>query len=142
LKKILLALLGLLTLTAATSEYPYPPLQCSNPCVISGSPGGIIDTFAAEGRQLLADKTPVIVDGPCLSACTVLVDEARANVCITRQAVLGYHKASDGTDIEYKTPGLNEYIKLHGGLPDPDSGHLLLLNFNEAKAFYTPCIGN
>lgn len=67
----------------AQSEFAHPPIPCSNPCVIEFSPGGVVDLFEAEGRQLAADKTQVIVDGPCISACTILVDLARANVCIT-----------------------------------------------------------
>lgn len=132
----------------AQSEFAYPPIPCSNPCVIEFSPGGVVDLFEAEGRQLAADKTQVIVDGPCISACTILVDLARANVCITRHAVLGYHQWTMGTpdgdgkhgDVTYKTPGLNEYIKSRGGLPyTPETGHILMLNFNEAKQFYKPC---
>lgn len=134
---------------ADAGELTYPPAPCSNPCIIEFSPGGVMDLFAAEGRQLAADHTPVIVDGPCLSACTILVDLARANVCVTRNAVLGYHQGmkpgDDGSptfeQIDYKTPGLNAYIKAHGGLPQPDSGHMLMLNFAEASAFYRPCAG-
>ena len=128
------------------SDFSYPPIPCSVPCVVEFSPGGIIDLFAAQGRQLAADKTPVIVDGPCLSACTILVDEARDNVCITKNAVLGYHQSvmmtEDGPeygDIIYKTPGLNKYIQSRGGLPKPNSGHLLILNQSEAGKFYKTC---
>lgn len=125
----------------------YPPVPCSNVCVIEFNPGGIVDFFEAQGRQLAADKTTVIVDGPCMSACTILVDEDRANVCVTHRALLGYHQSemidSQGDrifhNIPYKTPGLNEYIKSHGGLPNPESGHLLMLNFSEATQFYKAC---
>lgn len=129
----------------AQTTWDYPPINCSSDlCVIRFSPGGIIDLFAAQGRQLAADKTPVIVDGVCLSACTVLVDLARANVCLTKNAILGYHKsfqASTGLvgEISYETPGLNAYLDSRGGLPDPTSGPMLLLNFNEARLFYPAC---
>lgn len=138
-------------MTGDAEEFAYPPVPCSNPCIIQFSPGGVIDVFAAEGRQLAADHTQVIVDGPCISACTLLVDLARANVCVTRNAVLGYHQWSmeepDGADkhgdISYDTPGLNAYLKARGGLPyTPDSGHILMLNFAEASRFYRPCAGN
>lgn len=132
------------------AEFSYPPLVCGSPCIIETSPGGVIDLFAAEGRQLVADHTPVIVDGICASACTILVDIARENVCITRNAVLAYHKgmrpSDDGPpafeDVKYQTPGLEAYIDAHGGLPDPDSGHMLMLNFHEASQFYRPCAGS
>lgn len=129
-------------------DFSYPPMPCANPCVIEFSPGGVIDLFAAQGRQLAADHTQLIVDGPCLSACTLLVDLDRANACITRNVVLGYHmSARGGPDgpifgpMLYDTPGLNAYIAARGGLPAPDSGHMLMLNFTEAAQFYRPCAG-
>ncbi len=129
------------------SEYVYPPVPCSSPCIIEFSPGGVMDLFAAEGRQLAADHTLVIVDGPCISACTILVDFARANVCLTHNAILGYHQWSMDTeggtkhgDVSYLTPGLDAYLKARGGLPyTPDTGHILLLNFAEARQFYRAC---
>lgn len=126
-------------LVASSGGYEYPPITCSEPCVVKFSPGGIIDLFEAQGRQLAADKTKVIIDGVCLSACTILVDIARDSVCLTKNALLGYHKDSRGGDIHYTTPGLNEYIQSRGGLPEQNSGHLLMLNFSEAEQFYRPC---
>lgn len=125
---------------------PWPPISCGNPCVIEDDGGGIIDLYAAQGRLLAAKHIPVIVDGPCMSACTVLVDLDRDNVCVTSRALLGYHQSimiKNGVAIFgpmlYETPGLNEYIQSRGGLPTPDSGHMLLLNSVEAGRFYRQC---
>ena len=131
------------------SGIPWPAIVCGNPCVIEDDGGGIVDTYAAQGRLAATGNVPVIVDGPCLSACTLFVDLDRNNVCITERVLLGYHQARrqnpDGTmvfeNIDYTTPGLNAYIKVHGGLPEPDKGHLLMLNFAEASQFYRPCKG-
>lgn len=130
--------------TVAEAGFDWPPIKCSSPCVIHDSGGGGIDFFEAQGRQLLADKTPVIIDGPCLSACTILVDITREFVCLTPNAILGYHKSLNPNDdttheITYSTPGLAAYITKHGGEPEPNSGHMLMLNFNEAKSFYKQC---
>ena len=120
------------------------------PLVIEGSGGGDVNDFQLKALDLLAKGTPVIIDGPCLSACTILVDIDRANVCITTQAIFGYHKAAQynvllGTktefNINYETPGLNEYIKSRGGLPSPDDANLMLMTFEQAKHFYKPCHG-
>src|ERR1700742_3093119 len=94
------AILTVLTITVPVATYqvgeatnvPWPPVACGNPCVIEDDGGGIIDTYAAEGRLLAAEHIPVIVDGPCMSACTVLVDMARNDVCVTTRALLGYHQ--------------------------------------------------
>ena len=125
----------------------WPAIKCGSPCIISDDGGGIIDTYEAQGRLMAAGHVPVIVDGPCLSACTRFIDIDRANVCLTAHALLGYHQwkkpNDDGTyehgDMTYDTPGLNAYIKSHGGEPDPDSGHLLMLNYLEANQFYKIC---
>jgi hypothetical protein len=129
----------------AETANQYPPVSCAPElCIIKASPGGIVDHFEAQGRQLLADGTPIIVDGPCESACTILIDIARENVCITSKAMLAYHQSYiPGTekswDIEYVTPGLNDYLNSRGGQPGPGTGTMLTLNFNEAKQFYKPC---
>lgn len=126
-----------------TDQFDYPPVSCGQPCVIEFNPGGAIDLFSAQAREILAEHTRVIIDGPCLSACTLLVDIARDNVCLTSRALLGYHQWSRGDGAHglmvYSTPGLNEYIAAHGGEPTPDSGHLLMLNFHEASRFYRAC---
>lgn len=127
----------------------WPPIQCSTPCVIKESEGGVIDYFVAFAKELKARGTPVIVDGVCASACTILVDIDRANVCITPNALLEYHMGvmmdKDGDEhfmpVNFETPGLNAYIEASGGLPKPDSGHLLTLGFHEARQFYKPCVG-
>jgi hypothetical protein len=129
-----------------TDQIGWPPIICGNPCVIEEDHGGVVDLYAAQGRLAAAGHVPVIVDGPCLSACTIFVDIDRANVCVTTKALLGYHKSMHGSedapifgDIQYKTPGLEAYIKAQGGLPNPDSGHMLMLNSEEAKQFYKAC---
>jgi hypothetical protein len=122
----------------------WPPIQCGRPCVIEESHGGIIALFTVEAYVLKATGTPVIVDGPCISACTILVDIDADNVCVTTNAVFGYHKASGPkgfAPIVFKNPKLNAYIAAHGGEPDPDSGDLLMVGFNDLTQFYKPCAG-
>jgi hypothetical protein len=150
----IVASLGLLSFTPVATAVTgtgldWPAIHCGNPCVISDDGGGIIDTNEAQGRLKAAGHVPVIVDGPCLSACTRFVDIDRANVCLTERALLGYHQwrknNDDGTfdkgDMVYDTPGLNAYIKARGGEPTPDSGHLLMLTYLEANQFYKLCPG-
>lgn len=137
-------------LTGEASGIPWPAIACGDPCVIEDDAGGIIDTYAAQGRLAALGHVPVVVDGPCMSACTIFVDLDRVNVCVTQRALLGYHQGRmqkpDGTEtfenIAYQTPGLEAYIAARGGLPEPDKGHLLMLNFAEASRFYRPCAGN
>lgn len=122
----------------------WPPIHCGQPCVIEESHGGIIALFTVQAEMLKATHTPIIIDGPCISACTILADIDRDTVCVTSNAVFGYHQAAFGdvfTPIVFEDPKLNAYIKAHGGEPLPDSGNLLMVGFNELTQFYKPCAG-
>lgn len=125
-----------------------PPVICGRPCVISNSPGGGITDFRLEGFFLLHEKIPIIVDGPCFSACTLLLDVAHKNVCLTTRAILGFHQArlidKDGKTtlfamLNYETPGLNEYFISRGGLPA--STDMLLVPYEDATKFFPSCPG-
>jgi hypothetical protein len=53
-----------------------------------------MDSYAARYAALRHSGEPVIVDGPCLSACTMLLGMLpRQQVCMTNNAVLGFHAA-------------------------------------------------
>lgn len=118
------------------------------PLVIEYSPGGSVIAFAMKAGYLIFNKIPVIVDGPCMSACTILIDMDRANVCLTSNAVFGYHQAfyedEEGTyhyfPIPFETPGLNKFLDAHGGEP-ADHLTILAVPFEFMKQFYRPCAG-
>jgi hypothetical protein len=68
-------------------------LGCSgNPCVVKYNPGGEVSSFKAAAREIKRTGTRVIIDGPCYSACAILADQARKNVCVTSNARIGFHK--------------------------------------------------
>ena len=55
-----------------------------------GQIGPYLDTFAMVNRS--GDK--VIIDGPCLSACTMVLGMVpRDRICVTPRARLGFHAA-------------------------------------------------
>jgi hypothetical protein len=61
---------------------------------ISGDPGGLILKYAERFLQARASGEPVVIDGACLSACTLaLAMLPREQVCATSNAVLGFHAA-------------------------------------------------
>lgn len=149
LKAFLTFILMLFFPTAPLAE-PLDGIGDGKPLVIESSMGGSVIQFQIKALQLFASGTPVIIDGPCMSACTLLVDVDRKNVCLTTKAILGYHKAANRNEqgevtesfpLNYETPGLNAYLKSRGGLPEPDAANLLLMDFNQAKQFYKPCPG-
>ena len=98
---------------------------------IEGSPGGEATSFIDFFETLRQSHERVVIDGPCFSACTlVLVIVPRSRICVTPRAVFGFHaaKAVDQYGREYPAPEatravaaaypapIRKWIKRHGGL--------------------------
>jgi len=61
---------------------------------ILASPGGQVGPFLELFDRVRASGERVVIDGPCLSACTlVLMTVPTERICVTRRAVLGFHAA-------------------------------------------------
>jgi hypothetical protein len=61
---------------------------------IVSSPGGEVSSYLQLFASIRQSGERVIIDGPCLSACTLvlsMVPEDR--ICVTRRALLGFHAA-------------------------------------------------
>src|SRR5262245_3799896 len=68
---------------------------------ILGSPGGEVGSFVRLFSAMRDSGERIIIDGPCLSACTLVLSTIpKERICVTRRAVLGFHGArlvdSDG----------------------------------------------
>jgi hypothetical protein len=62
--------------------------------VISSDRGGLISDYAARFLSARVSREQVVIDGACLSACTLVVGMVpRDKVCTTPKAVLGFHSA-------------------------------------------------
>src|ERR1700692_860329 len=69
-----------------------PPAQAE--IRILGSPGGQVGTFLDLFERVRASGERVVIDGPCLSACTLVLSMVpNDRICVTRRAVLGFHAA-------------------------------------------------
>jgi hypothetical protein len=61
---------------------------------ISGDRGGLIVSYAERFAKARASGERVVIDGACLSACTLVIGILpREQVCATGRAVLGFHAA-------------------------------------------------
>ena len=61
---------------------------------IKSSPGGQIGEFLDLFEEVRATGERVVIDGPCLSACTLVLGVVpRSRICVTSRAVLGFHAA-------------------------------------------------
>jgi len=98
---------------------------------ISADPGGLISEYAQRFLQARASGEHVIIDGACLSACTLAIAMLpKEQVCATHKAVLGFHAAwrptSDGGKatstaatqamMELYPADVRGWIGRHGGL--------------------------
>ncbi len=117
---------------------------------ILGSPGGQVGPFLDLFERVRDSGERVVIDGPCLSACTLILSMVpTSRICVTRRAVLGFHAARsmDRRGRMYAEPqasaivlktypsGVRDWIKRRGGL----TSHLLLLRGHELAALYPTC---
>ena len=117
---------------------------------ILASPGGQVGPFIELFDKVRASGERVVIDGPCLSACTlVLMTVPTERICVTRRAVLGFHAARsiDGRGRIYAEPEASQavleaypapvrsWISRRGGL----TSRLLLLRGRELAAIYPRC---
>jgi hypothetical protein len=117
---------------------------------ILASPGGQVGPFLDLFEQVRASGERVVIDGPCLSACTLVLSIVPDNrICVTRRAVLGFHAARsiDRRGRTYAEPDASRevlaaypapvrgWIISRGGL----TSRLLLLRGRELAAIYPRC---
>ena len=117
---------------------------------ILASPGGQVGPFLDLFDRVRESGERVVIDGPCLSACTlVLMTVPEERICVTRRAVLGFHAARsiDGRGRTYAEPEASRlvlqaypspvrgWISRRGGL----TSRMLLLRGRELAAIYPSC---
>jgi hypothetical protein len=123
---------------------------CSGRDSHSRQPGGQVGPFLDLFERVRQSGERVVIDGPCLSACTlVLMTIPEERICVTRRAVLGFHaarsidrrgrmfaepEASRAVQEAYPAP-VRDWINRHGGL----TSRMLLLRGRELAAIYPRC---
>ncbi|MFL6839762.1 MAG: hypothetical protein ACJ8FZ_21005 [Bradyrhizobium sp.] len=114
------------------------------------SPGGQVGPFLDLFEKVRESGERVVIDGPCLSACTLVLSIVPGErICVTRRAVLGFHaarsidqrgrlyaepEASEAVLQAYPGP-VRDWISRRGGL----SSRLLLLRGRDLAAIYPRC---
>lgn len=117
---------------------------------IEGSPGGEATSFIRFFETLRQSGERVVIDGPCFSACTlVLILVPKSRICVTGRAVFGFHaaRAVDQYGREYPAPEatravaaayprpIRNWVRRHGGL----TGVPIFLSGRELAAMYPRC---
>jgi hypothetical protein len=112
--------------------------------------GGLIDSYVERYVALRSTGETVYIDGPCLSACTLVVGLLPPDrVCVTKKALLGFHAAWSPTSAGgkvlvpsqtkrmlsiYPKP-LRGWIARNGGL----KSNMIFLQGRQLNAMVRPC---
>lgn len=118
---------------------------------IVSDPGGEVSAYLHKYQQIRASGQHVVIDGACLSACTLLTAVIpRDRVCVTARAMLGFHAASYYDDasrslvptragsrlvMSLYPRDIRRWINRHGGL----TPHLIQLRGRELASMYRTC---
>jgi hypothetical protein len=139
LSRLAAALVGVAIATAATADVR-----------ILKSNGGRVGDYLELFALVNASGQRVVIDGPCLSACTLVLSTVpKDRICTTRRAVLGFHApylpgqkgkartvpAATRTLTKLYPAPVQEWIKRRGGL----SSRTLILRGRELAALVPPC---
>ena len=142
------AILKAIVLAAVAGALAAPQAQAE--MRIRASPGGQVGPFLDLFERVRDSGERVVIDGPCLSACTLVLSLVpNERICVTRRAVLGFHAARsiDRRGRLYSEPEASElvlqaypasvqgWIRRRGGL----TSRLLLLRGRELTALYPTC---
>ena len=142
------AVLKSIFLVATLGALATPPVRAE--IRILASPGGQVGPFLDLFERVRASGQRVVIDGPCLSACTLVLSVLPDDrICVTRRAILGFHAARsiDRHGRMYAEPeasdlvlqaypaAVRSWIHHRGGL----SSRLLLLRGRELATIYPSC---
>ena len=142
------AVMKAIFLAAALCALALPPAQAE--VRILASPGGQVGPFLELFARVRASGERVVIDGPCLSACTLVLSMVpNDRICVTRKAILGFHAARsvdrqgrmnaepEASDLVLQAypAAVRGWIRHRGGL----SSRLLLLRGRELAAIYPSC---
>jgi hypothetical protein len=112
--------------------------------------GGRIDAYLSRFAVVRQSGQRVIVDGPCMSACTILLGTIpKDRICVTRRASFAFHAAwvpaahgrhatsalGDRMLWANYPPPVRAWITSHGGL----TNRLIYLRGSDLTALYPAC---
>jgi hypothetical protein len=124
---------------SVTAAHEDPLRNCGDPCVITHNMGGHGRIFIAAAETLAArKKSGAVIDGYCLSACALFADLARAHVCVTRNAVFGFHR-SNFELVPPDSADIISWVDAHGGFPRFTSGAVTPMAWPDTLRFWRSC---
>jgi hypothetical protein len=134
-----------------TSLAAVPPSIKDGRVTITDAPGGGVQVWEQKWTWIKKKEVPVKIDGPCASACTMVLDVE--NLCITSRAVFQFHMAyfrfgsGGAVNSNYYTAAylynhypswVRSWIKSQGGLRKDDQ-KLIDMPYAYAKNYLPTC---
>jgi hypothetical protein len=117
---------------------------------IAGDRGGRVGEYVDRFDAIRTSGETVMIDGPCLSACTMVLGAVEHDkICVTSHASLGFHAAYDLADngravtnleatellySHYPSP-VRDWIAARGGLKT----RMIYLRGRDLASMYRPC---
>ena len=117
---------------------------------IADDRGGRIGNYVDKYQGLSTSGDTVIIDGLCLSACTMVLGAVpHDRICVTSRAILGFHAAwdsgADGREVTNRDatqmlysmypPRVRRWIAARGGLKP----QMIYLGGKQLMSMYRPC---
>jgi hypothetical protein len=142
------AAVGAVVLVATLAMASAPPAGATMRIV--GDAGGQIGPYLESLLKLRNSGQQVVIDGPCLSACTLVLGVVpRERICVTRRARLGFHAAwhpgQDGQAVQSRggtqllmeiyPQNVRRWLAKRGGLTQT----MKYLTGRELASMYTTC---
>ena len=136
---LIAALTGALTISPASASIR-----------IADDPGGQLGAYIQRHQAMRLSGERVVIDGPCFSACTMVLGAIPRNrICVTSRAVLGFHAAyhldPSGGPVTSRGETLlmmsqypqqvRKWIARRGGL----SREMMYLSGRDLASMYAPC---
>lgn len=117
---------------------------------IADDGGGQLGAYIQRHQAMRQSGERVVIDGPCFSACTMVLGAIPRNrICVTSRAVLGFHAAyhldpsggqvtSRGATLlmmNHYPQQVRKWIARRGGL----SRQMMFLSGRDLSSMYAPC---
>ncbi len=134
--------------TGAAASVPTVKVPSVDPApsiVIRNNLGGMIGDFLLLKKFLEKYNVKVTFDGPCISACTMLLRLPQKNICVTQSASFWFHRASHPDPevaekasvalLEFYPDWVRKYITDHGGL----TKDFIIMKYADVKPHMPTC---
>lgn len=130
---------------APTKIIPAPAVDPKPVIVIKNNLGGVIGDFLLLKQFMEKYKVKVVFDGPCISACTMLLRLPKDDMCVTKNASFWFHlathpdpKVADTASkalFDYYPDWVRDFITERGGL----THNFIIMNYKDVKKFLPNC---